>query len=539
MRWDLNSSLTFAKSLANQDDIKINISSRGDATFRPYSHNGTIHLSAPSPENLDVYEPELHRCISHNFKEVAFTQSQQYEEGSRSEATHRLLTDYIAERAKLGEYEGRDEILSNHRSRIMDGFDTSSIGDDKLEQLMHTLTRARNDWQSYVHDDELSTLERNGFIPKLNHCSTEEELRELVQLVETVEQEQEDQQEGGNDEEGEGGKDRGGDNEDGQGDQPGDSSIKDEGGAEEHGVGFNASEALESANILGQSTKMEVEYDWDSHEYIPRDAQEFSREVVPNMEVRQPEVAELNRLLDTLKLSKKVKRHLLSMRQSGYEYGLKKGRLNNKAISRVYTNRGGGIPSIFKQKNSSRLEIETAVSILCDCSGSMSGTKFRYASASCIATSLILQDLKINHEIIGFSTSQSMNLYHQFRRYGETLVSREVLVKRFLSYNVSMGCNSDGEALTYCMEHLLHRKERSKVLLVLSDGQPAGNGYGDSGMYLRKVCKSIEEDGRVNLAAIGIFTQCVEDYYSNFQTINDAEDLEPAILQVMSKNIIR
>jgi len=193
MRWDLKSSVAFARSLANQDNVDVILHDDSRAGFRPYSENGKIHMHQPNPENMASYEPELHKCISHNFKEVGYTQDLAYEDGTRSQVTHRLLTDYIAEKAKLGEYEGRDEILSNHRSSVMSNFDIDTVQDEKLRGLLHTLNRARNDWQSYVHDDIESSLEKSGFIEELNKCKSKEDLQKLIQLVETTEQEEEDQ----------------------------------------------------------------------------------------------------------------------------------------------------------------------------------------------------------------------------------------------------------------------------------------------------------------------------------------------------------
>jgi len=541
MQWNLKSSIAFARSLANSSGVTIE-EHEWDGNFKPYTENGRIHISSPSPENIGTYEPELHKCISQAFPALSYMDSLSYEEDSRSSVVHRLLKDYLGEREKLGEYEGRDEILSNHRSSIMSSFDISSVKDDKLKALLHTLTRARNGWQSYVHDDIESSLEKNGFIEELNKCKSAEDLKRLIQLAETTEQEQEDGSQGddragdGSGEEGSGESSNGeaNDSEGDSGGGEGEEGGRD--GSEEHGVGYTDKDALEGAQILGPVGKKGSSV--DSTHYIPASGSK-DQEVVMSEAKTSWYSNELDEVLDGLNLSKKVKRHLLSLSQTSYEYGLKAGKLNPKSLSRLITTPRGVQPRIYKKKNSSRLEVETAVSILCDCSGSMSGECYLYAAASCIATSLILQDLKVNHEIIGFSTGAGGNRYFQFKRYGEPHVSRDKLTRRFLSSNLSMNCKSDGEALTYCMEHLLMRKEKNKVLLVLSDGSPAGSGRGCSHTYLQKIAKAIEMEGQVNLAAIGISTSVVERYYSNYQVVNKLEDLEPAILEVMSKNIIR
>lgn len=621
MKWDLAGSVKFAKALASQDGLSIRMHERDN--FQPYSQNGVIHMSPPTPTNMKVYEPELHKCISHNFKEVAFTQEQEYEDESRSQITHRLLTDYIAEKAKHGEYPGRDDILSAHRSAVMSSFDYDSIPDKGLQELLHTLTQARNEWQDYVHDDTETSLEKKkskggqSFIDALNACDSKQKLQELVQLVEDVAQEEQDQKQGGDDSQGKKGEKQDGQgtdgdgsgeaesdgdsgsgddgNEDGSGsgspsdgeaggedgeegdsasdgsdsgdsgsgegdegsdsgsqgspeagdagkgdsegtsDQGGDSESSEEGA---RGLGFSASKALEGANILGKSVRGDVKSVDRATDYIPAPVSN-DKVVIPNINrVDSRTTHHINKLLDQLNLSKAVKRSLLSMKQVGYEYGLRRGKVNSKAISRIYTNTNGQ-PRIFKQRNSSRLEIESAVTILCDCSGSMSGSKYLYASASCISISLILQDLRIPHEVVGFTTEYSGNIYYPFKSYGETILSRDKLVARFASDTISMNANSDGEAVVYCMESLMRRKEKSKVLLVLSDGYPAGNGRGDSHAFLKSITSTIEDEGVVNLAAIGIEDSSVRKFYKNYQIVKKAQDLEPALLSVMKKNIIR
>lgn len=88
-------------------------------------------------------------------------------------------------------------------------------------------------------------------------------------------------------------------------------------------------------------------------------------------------------------------------------------------------------------------------------------------------------------------------------------------------------------------ERLLSRKEKNKVMIVLSDGQPAGN-YGGSGSdYLRYICDKIETETPIQLHGIGIQSDAVGKFYKSNETIYNLSQLEPALLNVLKRNILR
>ena len=77
------------------------------------------------------------------------------------------------------------------------------------------------------------------------------------------------------------------------------------------------------------------------------------------------------------------------------------------------------------------------------------------------------------------------------------------------------------------------RRERRKLLIVLSDGNPASCNSGDDSGYLKLVCQDIESDGSVDLIGIGLGVDTVRQYYKNHIIISDVSQLEVELIQLL------
>lgn len=223
--------------------------------------------------------------------------------------------------------------------------------------------------------------------------------------------------------------------------------------------------------------------------------------------------------------------------------------------------------------------LNTAVSILVDCSGSMRDRSLvakQTAQAMCSA----LGTIGIPHEVLGYTTysvgpndfyTVHRNYYHQWfdaagwdarqmqkhvskiRQAMEESVKRTGLApdwfatfrsidsfevplypvfKRFdspdtggLSMIQGLSGNLDGEAVLFAAKRLAKRPEPRRVLLVLNDGQPAGaNHDADEQTFLRKAIKTVTEAG-IETYGIGIQSNAVKSYYPKFCVVNDLRDL--------------
>jgi len=103
------------------------------------------------------------------------------------------------------------------------------------------------------------------------------------------------------------------------------------------------------------------------------------------------------------------------------------------------------------------------------------------------------------------------------------------------------GGNRDGAALRYVMERLSKRIEDIKLLILVSDGQPADSGYGGTAAEadLRGVKKDGERKGILLVAAaIGDDKPSIERIYGeSFMDITDLEKMPKRLTEVIKRQI--
>ena len=232
-------------------------------------------------------------------------------------------------------------------------------------------------------------------------------------------------------------------------------------------------------------------------------------------------------------VSKSIGKYLKALTSESYTYGQKRGKIHQKNIHKIVGAKAspGVQPGIFKRKNSAMLKSDSAVTLLMDCSGSMSGSKYTIAAACCVALSETLTGLGIAHEILGFSEEYDLVTY-VFKSFGSTLTKQKAL-NLMANSSINLYSNSDGESLMYAAERLMFRKERRKLLIVLSDGMPCGHYYGDGRAYLKHVCKMIEDESPIDLVGIGIKTTAVEMFYKNNVVVDNPSMLDETLFKVL------
>jgi cobalamin biosynthesis protein CobT len=97
--------------------------------------------------------------------------------------------------------------------------------------------------------------------------------------------------------------------------------------------------------------------------------------------------------------------------------------------------------------------------------------------------------------------------------------------------------NTDGDAIAYATARLGQRKEHRKVLLVLSDGSPAGReSAGDIEAYTLQAVNDAENSG-VDVYGIGILDGNVRHFYKKHEVVDKLERLAPTILSVLDRSM--
>jgi len=244
------------------------------------------------------------------------------------------------------------------------------------------------------------------------------------------------------------------------------------------------------------------------------------------------------------------------------------GRLDNKRVASVPT----GNRLVFKTR-APRKEVDTAVMVLVDLSGSMHGRKVEVAQQCALVFSECLNKCGVNFSICGFNDPhegyyfKNVDDVHPYHR-AELGASKcedmcrsrggENSIRSNMSYDYSLGktrryhaghlyvyksfqdkyiqvrksilamehhCggnNYDCSALHHSYHMLKKQQERKKVMFVLSDGQPSS--WSEAYHPTEEKIKEIEADKSVILMGIGILHNTAE-MYKNHTVVKSVDDL--------------
>lgn len=262
-------------------------------------------------------------------------------------------------------------------------------------------------------------------------------------------------------------------------------------------------------------------------------------------------------------LTKDLRRLLEERRRRYYIGGYKSGKLNAKTLFSVKA----GNDRIFKKRNEVR-DINAAVSLLVDMSGSMSGGRIMVAMQSAYAFAMVLDSVGVAYEIYGFTTESASremqvewekfkkganpdsvarivnefspeNVY-AFKEFHENfdLVSKQAMTAAAYS-GTKMIQNEDSKHVKMALERLASRPERVKSLFVFSDGQPAfhtshpQNGRNNLKYYGHEA----KDKYGVDVYSVGIQSDSVSSFYKNYKIVQKVEELPTALFEFLRKVI--
>jgi len=255
---------------------------------------------------------------------------------------------------------------------------------------------------------------------------------------------------------------------------------------------------------------------------------------------------------DVNAVRRQLERALMAKMNRDWDYGREDGRLD----ARRFTAAVAGRPNVFKQRMP-RPEIDTAVSILVDLSGSMGcgvPTRGEVARDCAIALAEAIDRAGVAYEVLGFANTkfigdadkamrsgrgysriQTLDL-QVFKAFDERLVQTKGVLANI--HEFVGGDNTDGEFLMLAAKRLMERQERRRILLTLSDGQPAAarSSRADPMVHhkhLEKVIKDLQS-WDFELAGIGIETRDVERFYPRSVVVSNLSDLASTGVGVLS-----
>jgi cobaltochelatase CobT len=174
----------------------------------------------------------------------------------------------------------------------------------------------------------------------------------------------------------------------------------------------------------------------------------------------------------------------------------------------------------------------------------MAGQRIETAKSAAIAIAEALKDIGIPFEVTGFCSEYEPRMGSmagttgRFGRRGERLDLH--VFKSFETVSMHGICemrngsqNPDGECLAWAAKRLSLQKQKRKILMVFSDGQPATGDtpFGTLQSDLRARIKEISDFG-IEVIGVGIETNYVKEFYPDYVILTDVKDLPK---QAMSK----
>jgi len=156
-----------------------------------------------------------------------------------------------------------------------------------------------------------------------------------------------------------------------------------------------------------------------------------------------------------------------------------------------------------------------------------------------------LAGIGVNLEIAGFTEFSAANdglIHDVWLPFGSRLSVPRVLDQMGVMTN-NLRNNADGENIMYAYNRLLCQQQPRKVLIVLSDGEPAAQGPIGSDMgvdvFTERTIQLIEKDKRVDIIGLGMSGHDPKAFYKNSRAVQRGECLERVLLEVVQKAILK
>jgi len=248
------------------------------------------------------------------------------------------------------------------------------------------------------------------------------------------------------------------------------------------------------------------------------------------------EMGSCDRLLEKgSKLSSKVSRLFQARSQRLIEHNRKVGRLDKRDLYRI----PNGDKDVFTRKVDRLDTQDTAIYLLTDASGSMLGEKYPATSVAVALLTEAMKPLKIPVKIAAFTErriSGGDQLEHYVIKEFSEHRTRAQIIEDYTRLYTKCNQNADGDSLLLAYREIMARKERRKIIIVLSDGKPCCDKAGDAASFLRDVIKMIGTSAE--LYGIGILDSSVSEFYPENTVLRNIGDLEECLLRVVKSKLL-
>ena len=190
----------------------------------------------------------------------------------------------------------------------------------------------------------------------------------------------------------------------------------------------------------------------------------------------------------------------------------------------------------FMKKKNPEKQLDMAIAILVDNSGSMRGERLESAKEAAILLNEVLERLEIPFMIAGHNCQDVPQIC--FYKMFEDHRSAKYSVNRMQP----AGDNRDGLAIDVVSRFLLERDEKDKLFLIISDGQPNASGYtGEPARQdIRQIVRRLRAEEVKTIAfAIGDDKPQIRSIYGeSFVDITDHDQFPKRLSKMIEKEIV-
>ena len=271
-------------------------------------------------------------------------------------------------------------------------------------------------------------------------------------------------------------------------------------------------------------------------------------------------------------LQKDLRRMIAARSQVQRVPGMRRGRLHGPNLHRILS----GDDRVFTRREEAQ-SLDTAISLLIDCSGSMGGAPLKLATEASYALGSVLHRLNIQFECLGFTDDSAHpetrtvaynNEVQEADKIAKIIRSIPIVMPKFKTFDerwtqpvqrrfghvfnrhgsipgFRMGSTPEGCGMEFAARRLIGRKEARKIMIVMTDGEPGGQVFrptsgNDYYAYKRQsveMVKAIEAAG-VDLIGVGIKHAGPTGYYTNSMVIDSLEEMPAKLMSLLKKFII-
>lgn len=239
-----------------------------------------------------------------------------------------------------------------------------------------------------------------------------------------------------------------------------------------------------------------------------------------------------------------IRRYIQAQKRTKYDPEKYHGELDKRGIIRLALppiDGGDWNRKIFHQMRSDPAK-DTCIHILTDWSGSMSGKKMVYAAdASGRLVQVFDRILRMPVQLAAFTNGRTRCDIGLIKKFDERSVAPIDIATGFSRFYKFSSANNDADALMWAYNQTRKRKEERKIIIVLSDGCPAGTWTwrASSHSNLRHVTDHIHRDKEVELYGVGICSNAVENYYENCKVLNDPSEINRTLFEIIKEGAKR